>query len=59
MLDAVVAEDGHTYSMAAIQQWFDTGKRTSPMTNLEIGTSLRSNRAVCHLVSTVFAQVKL
>jgi len=59
MVDAVLVEDGHTYSRKAIQDWFDTGARTSPMTNLAIGTSLQSNRTVCHMVSTVFANLKL
>lgn len=59
MVDAVIAEDGHTYSRAAIQGWFATGARTSPMTNLAIGTSLRANRAICQMVTTVFANLKL
>ena len=41
MIDAVLAEDGHTYSLAAIQGWLDTGSQTSPMTNLPMGTRLQ------------------
>lgn len=40
MVDAVLAEDGHTYSLAGIQGWFDTGSRTSPMTNLPVKSRL-------------------
>jgi hypothetical protein len=46
MVDAVVAEDGFTYSLAGIQGWFDTGKRSSPMTGLEIGTLLHPDLAM-------------
>jgi hypothetical protein len=46
MVDAVTAEDGKTYSQTAIQQWFDMGNRTSPMTNVEIGTILRPNMLI-------------
>ncbi len=53
MVDAVTAEEGHTYSLAAIQAWFATGKRTSPMTNLEIGTRLQPNAAVRSKVLSV------
>lgn len=59
MVDAVMAEDGHTYSRLAIQGWFDTGASTSPLTNLTMGTSLQSNRAICQMVSTVFAKTRL
>jgi hypothetical protein len=34
-----MAEDGHIYEKASIEEWFVT-KNTSPMTNLEIGTWL-------------------
>jgi hypothetical protein len=33
MRDPVIASDHHTYDRAAIQEWFDMGKDTSPMTN--------------------------
>ena len=36
MQDHVVLADGHSYERAAIQQWLDAGKRTSPMTNLRL-----------------------
>jgi len=57
MVDAVVAEDGCTYSQAAIQGWFGTGKRSSPMTNLEIGTTLRPNLAMRQRVHSFLAHL--
>ena len=29
----VIAADGHTYERACVEEWFATGKRTSPTTN--------------------------
>jgi len=58
MVDAVIAEDDHTYSLVAIQQWFDKGKRTSPMTNLEIGTYLRPNMAIRHMVEAILPHLE-
>ena len=56
MVDAVRAEDGQTYSLAAIQQWFDTGKRTSPMTNLTMGTRLQADEAIRGMVRDELAR---
>lgn len=36
MEDPVVAADGFSYESVAIQQWFDNGHDTSPMTNLQL-----------------------
>ena len=36
MQDPVVLADGHSYERAAIQQWLDAGRSTSPMTNLRL-----------------------
>lgn len=36
MYDPVVAADGFTYEETAIREWFDNGRETSPMTNLEL-----------------------
>jgi hypothetical protein len=58
MVDAVIAEDFHTYSLAAIQQWFDTGARTSPMTNLEMGIYLRPNITIRHMVLAVMDHLR-
>jgi serine/threonine protein kinase len=33
MSDPVVCVDGHSYERAAIQAWFDSGNKTSPLTN--------------------------
>ena len=38
LVDPVVCADGHSYERDAIQQWFDTGHRTSPITNEELET---------------------
>jgi hypothetical protein len=59
MVDAVIAEDNHTYSLAAIQQWFNTGAQTSPMTNVETGTLLRPNLAIRHMVEAVLSHRRL
>ena len=31
--DPVSAADGHTYERCAIEEWFETGARASPITN--------------------------
>jgi sacsin len=36
MVDPVIATDGHTYERKAIEEWFGKGKRTSPMTGLQL-----------------------
>ncbi|GAB4824394.1 hypothetical protein Ancab_007281 [Ancistrocladus abbreviatus] len=36
MLDPVVAADGYTYEAQALRVWLDTGRETSPMTNLRL-----------------------
>ena len=32
----VVAADGHSYEESAMRRWFQTGNRTSPMTNAQL-----------------------
>jgi len=54
MVDPVMAEDEHTYSRAAIQEWFDNGNHRSPMTNKIIGTQLRRNRAVQNMIDAIY-----
>ena len=39
MEDPVVAADGETYDRVCIQQWFDLGKRSSPMTNMPLSST--------------------
>ena len=39
MNDPVICMDGQTYERVCIEQWFATGKRTSPVTN-EVLSSL-------------------
>ena len=43
MLDCVTAEDGQNYSRTSIEKWFHEGGKTSPMTGLQIGTTLSEN----------------
>ena len=33
MVEPVVAADGHSYDQVEIEKWFETGHRTSPMTD--------------------------
>ena len=42
MTDPVVAADGHSYDRAAIEGWFRSGHRTSPMT----GQTLQSQALI-------------
>mmetsp|Transcript_62241 Transcript_62241/g.140767 ORF Transcript_62241/g.140767 Transcript_62241/m.140767 type:complete len:397 (+) Transcript_62241:96-1286(+) len=42
MVDPVLAEDGFTYERVAMERWFSTGRRRSPVTNEVL--SERSNR---------------
>lgn len=47
MTDPVVAVDGHTYELDAIQRWFKGGHNTSPMTKEELQSLLLvPNRAI-------------
>lgn len=57
-MDAVIAEDDQSYSWAAIQGWFETGARTSPMTGVDMGTTLRLNLAVRGAVATFLSRYK-
>lgn len=50
MVDPVMAEDGHTYSKAAIEKWF-TVVSTSPLTGAAIGKKLMPNWAIANAVS--------
>jgi hypothetical protein len=51
MKDPVIASDGHTYERSAIEDWFRT-KRRSPVTNLEIPSTLIPNYAMRKLVTS-------
>lgn len=44
--DPVIAMDGHTYDRHCIQQWFDSGNNTSPMTREVIGHTLIINHTM-------------
>ncbi|KAK7254294.1 hypothetical protein SO694_00009313 [Aureococcus anophagefferens] len=52
MKDPVMAADGHTFERVAIEQWFATGKRTSPATNEPLpDTRLIPNLAVKSMIA--------
>ncbi|EME39358.1 hypothetical protein DOTSEDRAFT_179879 [Dothistroma septosporum NZE10] len=52
MEDAVTAADSHTYSRSAIKQWFEVGRKSSPMHGLELAnTHLTDNDTVSNKVS--------
>lgn len=59
--DPVIALDGHSYERSAIQQWFDSGHRSSPMTGAELTsstclpTTLIPNHTLRGLVSEITA----
>ncbi|XP_069791548.1 WD repeat, SAM and U-box domain-containing protein 1 isoform X2 [Narcine bancroftii] len=40
MTDPVIASDGYSYEREAIENWINTKKRTSPMTNMPLETTL-------------------
>jgi len=58
MVDAVRAEDGKTYSLAAIQGWFQTGKRTSPLSGLDMGTQLVPDMSLRQMVQRVLGRLQ-
>lgn len=52
MVDPVIASDGFTYERAAIEKWFAEGRKTSPMTNVVLTSSvLVPNRLVRNLLN--------
>lgn len=51
MVDPVLASDGHTYELVAIQQWLETNDR-SPMTNNPLpNKDLVPNHAVRSMIT--------
>ena len=52
MFISVLAEDGFTYERSAIEQWFKNNNR-SPMTNMPIGKSLQTNKAIKMILDVV------
>ena len=46
MKDPVVSIDGWTYERVCIEQWFATGKQTSPATNVLSHTTLVPNNSL-------------
>ena len=58
MEDPVIAQDGHTYERAAIQRWFDIGRRTSPKTGARLlSIELLPNYTMRSLIQDLKAQV--
>lgn len=58
MEDPVIAQDGHTYERAAIQQWFGTGRRTSPKTGVRLlSIELIPNYTMRSLIQDLKAQI--
>jgi hypothetical protein len=52
--DPVILRDGHTYERVDIEQWFDMGNTTSPLTNQVINRPLFvPNRIVKNMVSAL------
>ncbi|KAF5176819.1 U-box domain-containing protein kinase family protein [Thalictrum thalictroides] len=52
MNNPCVAEDGFSYELEAIQEWIDTGHKTSPMTNLTLKhTTLTPNHTLHSLIN--------
>ena len=48
-----MAQDGHTYERVCIEEWFQTGARTSPQTNEPLeSTKLVPNHALRKMVAT-------
>ena len=43
MTDPVCAGDGHVYERCELQQWFESGRQTSPITNEPISHEVRSD----------------
>lgn len=53
MADPVVCADGHTYDRRGIEQWFASGKRTSPLTGAVLSSlSLIPNHALRSLIQS-------
>jgi len=51
-----MAQDGHTYERVCIEEWFETGARTSPQTNEPLAsTHLVPNHALRKMIATFLA----
>jgi hypothetical protein len=58
MEDPVIAQDGHTYERTAIQQWFGTGRRTSPKTGARLlSIELLPNYTMRSLIQDLKARI--
>jgi hypothetical protein len=57
--DPVIADDGHSYERTAIESWFATGNRTSPVTGQRLESLvLRPNHALRSAIQQRFTQLK-
>ncbi|XP_042433976.1 U-box domain-containing protein 33-like isoform X2 [Zingiber officinale] len=60
MKDPQIAADGFTYEAEAIREWLDSGRDTSPMTNLKLShLELIPNHALRHAIQSWLQQKKL
>jgi hypothetical protein len=58
--DPVIAQDGHTYERAAIQRWFDKGKRISPKTGARmLNNELTPNYTLRSLIYDIKQQIPI
>jgi serine/threonine protein kinase len=59
MHDPSIADDGHTYERTAIESWFSTGNRTSPVTGKVLATQrLRPNHALRIAIEQRFGELR-
>ena len=58
--DPVIAQDGHTYERAAIERWFNMGKRTSPKTGAILpNITLIDNHAMRGLIEDLKERIPI
>ena len=58
MEEPVIAQDGHTYERAAIQEWLDRGHRNSPKTGARLlNAELTPNHTMHSLIEDLKANI--
>lgn len=50
--DMILFSDGFSYEKEALEEWFERGKFTSPMTNLEISNEIIENVVLKERISS-------
>jgi len=58
MKDPVILCDGHTYERAFIQMWLDSGKNTSPNTNMDLKNKILIENKLLKTAITEYQQKK-